>query len=35
MSKADRIPKPWEAFLRELDNIAAAPVDFTALVVLL
>ena len=28
MSKTDRIPNPWGRFLRELDDIATAPVDF-------
>jgi hypothetical protein len=28
MTKTDRIPKPWGAFLRELDDIATAAVDF-------
>jgi hypothetical protein len=28
MTKSDRIPKPWGAFLRELDDIATAAVDF-------
>ena len=28
MAKTDRIPKPWGAFLRELDDIATAAVDF-------
>jgi hypothetical protein len=28
MPKTDRIPKPWDAFLRELDDIATAAVDF-------
>jgi len=28
MSKTDRIPNPWGSFLRELDDIAAGPVDF-------
>jgi hypothetical protein len=28
MGKTDRIPKPWGAFLRELDDIATAAVDF-------
>ena len=28
MTKTDRIPKPWGAFLRDLDDIATAAVDF-------
>ncbi len=28
MAKKDRIPRPWGAFLRELDDIATAAVDF-------
>src|SRR5260370_936104 len=28
MPDTDRIPEPWGAFLRELDEIAAEPVDF-------
>jgi hypothetical protein len=28
MSKTDRIPNPWGRFLRELDDIATAAVDF-------
>jgi hypothetical protein len=28
MSETDRIPEPWGAFLRELDEIATEPVDF-------
>lgn len=28
MTKTDRIPKPWGAFLRGLDDIATAAVDF-------
>jgi hypothetical protein len=28
MSETDLIPEPWGAFLRELDEIATAPVDF-------
>ena len=28
MVRTDRIPKPWGTFLRELDNVATAAVDF-------
>src|ERR1700730_2464427 len=28
MSETDRIPEPWGAFLRQLDEIATEPVDF-------